>query len=77
MQTTTIAEPVKQTTDYLQVTPVMEAMRSSNDKRPSNSLPEDTQGTIQENAHNFPPVTLYNSHGILKKTDSNSLLGYA
>ena len=77
MQTTTIAEPVKQTSDYLQVTPVMEAMRSSNDKRPSNSLPEDTQGTIQENAHNIPPVTLYNSHGILKKTDSNSLLGYA
>ena len=77
MQTTTIAEPVKQTTDYLQVTPVMEAMRSSNDKRPSNSLPKDTQGTIQENTHNIPPVSLYNSHGILKKTNANSLLGYA
>ena len=77
MQNTTIAEPVKQVADYLQVTPVMEAMRSSNDKRPTNSLPSDTQGTIQENTHNFVPVTLYNSHGILKKTDSNSLLGYA
>jgi len=77
MQTTTIAEPVKQTADYLQVTPVMEAIRSSNDKRPTNSLPEDTQGTIQENAHNIPSVTLYNSHGILRKTDANSLLGYA
>lgn len=77
MQNTTINEPVKQTSDYLQVTPVMEAMRSANDKRPSNSLPTNTEGTIQENAHNFPPVTLYNSHGLLKKTNANSLLGYA
>ena len=77
MQTTTIAEPTKQTAEYLQVTPIMEAMRSNNEKKPTNSLPEDTQGTIQENAHNFPPVTLYNSHGILRKTDANSLLGYA
>ena len=77
MQTTNITEPVKQTTDYLQITPVMEAMRTANDKRPSNSLPTETNGTIQENAHNFPPVTLYNSHGILKKTNPNSLLGYA
>lgn len=77
MQTTAITEPVKQTSDYLQVTPVMEAMRSANDQRPSNSLPTQTYGTIQENAHSFPPVTLYNSHGILKKTNPNSLLGYA
>ena len=77
MQIPTIAEPVKQTTDYLQVTPIMESMRSNNDKRPTNSLPTETQGTIQENAHSFPPVTLYNAHGILKKTDANSLLGYA
>ena len=77
MQTTTIAEPVKQTASYLQVTPVMEAMRSANDKRPQNSLPQDTNGTIQENAHNMPPVSLYNAHGILKKTDANSLIGYA
>ena len=77
MQATTIAEPVKQTSDYLQVTPVMEAMRSANDQRPSNSLPTQTEGTIQENAHNFPPVSLYNSHGLLKKTNPNSLLGYA
>lgn len=77
MQVTNISEPVTQTTDYLQITPVMEAMRSNNDQRPSNSLPKDTQGTIQENAHNIPPVTLYNSHGLLKKTNPNSLLGYA
>ena len=77
MQIPTIPETVKQTASYIQVTPVMEAMRSNNDKRPTNSLPTETQGTIQENAHNMPPVTLYNSHGILKKTEANSLLGYA
>jgi hypothetical protein len=77
MQTLTVSEPVTQIADYLQVTPVMESMRSANDKRPNNTLPIDTQGTIQENAQNIPAVTLYNSHGILKKTNPNSLLGYA
>jgi hypothetical protein len=77
MQIPTIPETVKQTASYLQVTPIMESMRSNNDKRPTNSLPTETQGTIQENAHSFLPVTLYNAHGILKKTDANSLIGYA
>jgi hypothetical protein len=77
MQTTNITEPVTQISDYLQLTPVMESIRSANDQRPSNSLPTNTEGTIQENANNFPPVTLYNSHGLLKKTNPNSLLGYA
>jgi hypothetical protein len=77
MQTSTVTEPVTKIADYLQITPVMESIRSANDKRPSNSLPIDTQGTIQENAQNMPAVTLYNAHGILKKTNPNSLLGYA
>lgn len=76
MQTNTI-EPVKQTNNYTQITPVMEAMRTNNDRRPSNSLPIDTQGTIQQNAEDVAPVTLYNAHGILTKTNPNSLLGYA
>ena len=42
------------------------------------TLPTNTEGTIQENnSHLLPPVTLYNSHGILKKTNPNSLIGYA
>ena len=77
MQVTNIPEPVTQTTDYLRITPIMEAMRSNNDKRPTNSLPKDTYGTIQENAKSIPPVTLYNAHGILKKTNPNSLIGFA
>ena len=74
---TNLAEPVTRTASYLQVTPVMEAMRAANDKREKNMFPVDVLGTIQENATNIPPVTLYNSHGILTKTDANSLLGYA
>jgi len=72
-----ITAPVKQTSSYIQIAPVMEAMRTNNDRRPANSFPVDTQGTIQQNAHAVPPVTLYNAHGILNKTNPNSLLGYA
>lgn len=75
--TTTTTEPTKQTSSYLQLSPVMEAMRSSNDKRPSNTLPINTNGTVQENNSKSIPVTLYNAHGILSKTNPNSLLGYA
>jgi hypothetical protein len=74
---TTTTEPTRQTSSYLELTPVMEAMRSSNDKRPKNSLPQNTEGTIQSNAKNIPEVTLYNAHGVLSKTNPNSLLGYA
>lgn len=74
---TNIIEPVTRTNNYTQLTPVMEAIRTNNDRRPSNSLPIDTQGTIQQNAESVAPVTLYNAHGVLTKTNPNSLLGYA
>jgi hypothetical protein len=77
MQTTNLTEPVKQTASYLQLAPILEAIRANNDRRPSNSLPIDTQGTSQQNAEAVPPVTLYNAHGVLSKTNPNSLLGYA
>jgi hypothetical protein len=77
MQNTTITEPVKQTASYIQIAPVMEAIRLANDKRPKSSLPSETEGTVQENAPNIPPVTLYNAHGIVRKENPNSLIGYA
>lgn len=71
-------QPVKQTSSYLQLAPVLEAIRTSNDKRPSNSLPVNTNGTVQQNNGNsLPPVTLYNAHGIVRKENPNSLLGHA
>jgi hypothetical protein len=70
-------QPVKQTADYLQLTPILEAIRTGNDKRPSNSLPVNTNGTIQDNNSKSIPVTLYNAHGIVRKENPNSLLGYA
>jgi hypothetical protein len=70
--------PVKKTAEYLQLTPILEAIRTNNDKRPSNSLPTNTNGTVQENnGKSLPPVTLYNAHGIVRKENPNSLLGYA
>jgi len=74
---TNLTQPVTKVTNYLEIAPVMNAMKTANDKMPKNSLPQDVMGTIQENAHNIPPVTLYNSHGILTKTEPNTLLGYA
>lgn len=73
----TTIEPVTQTASYIQLVPIIEAMRSANDKRPQNSLPKDTQGTVQSNAKSIPEVTLYNAHGILNKTRPNSLVAYA
>jgi len=71
-------QPVKQTASYLQLTPIIEAIRTSNDKRPSNSLPVDTNGTVQQNnGKTLPSVSLYNARGIVRKENPNSLLGYA
>jgi hypothetical protein len=71
-------QPVKQTAEYLQLAPIMEAIRANNDKRPSNSLPVNTNGTIQQNnGESIPPVTLYNAHGIVRKENPNSLVAYA
>jgi hypothetical protein len=71
-------QPVKQTAEYLQLAPVLQAIRTGNDKRPSNSLPVDTNGTTQQNNGNLlPPVTLYNAHGIVRKENPNSLIAFA
>ena len=40
MQTNPI-ESVKQTADYLQLVPILEALRASNDKLPKNALPQE------------------------------------
>ena len=78
MQTTnTIAQPVTQTSNYTAIPPVMAAMKAGNDHLPKNELPVDELGTIQSNARNIPQVTLYNAHGLLTKSQPNSLLGYA
>ena len=77
MQTEAI-QPVKQTADYLQLAPILEAIRTNNDKRPSNSLPVNIHGTVQQNnGKSLPPVTLYNAHGIVRKENPNSLIGIA
>ena len=70
-------EPVKAVSSYIELAPIIEAMRTNNDKRPKNSLPIDTHGTVQSNAKSLPEVTLYNAHGLLTKTKPNTLLGIA
>ena len=68
-----------QTTENLTsqaVTPLLQAMLAKNDSLPKNSLPVNTQGTIQENADEaaLPSVTLYNAHGILRNSNPNTLI---
>ncbi len=70
-------EPTKTVASYIELAPIIEAMRTNNDRRPKNALPIDTEGTIQSNADPIPEVTLYNAHGLLTKTNPNSLLGIA
>ena len=70
-------QPVEQVSDYIALQPLLRAMDKGNDQLPKNSLPSNTQGTIQENAHPLPPVTLYNAHGIIVKQPPNSLIAYA
>lgn len=70
---------VQPTPTSYQITPLLEAMGLANDKRPKNSLPSDTNGTVQENADQAatPSVTLYNAHGILVNGNPNSLIAVA
>lgn len=71
-------EPVKAVSSYIELAPIIEAMRSSNDRRPKNSLPINTEGTVQSNNDKvYKDVTLYNAHGVLSKKNPNSLLGMA
>jgi hypothetical protein len=71
-------EPVNQAanTSY-QITPLFEAMLQDTDRRPKNSLPLNTEGSMIQEAHLLPPVTLYNSHGLLVKSNPNSLIAFA
>jgi len=77
MQAINTIEPVKQISQYMQIPPVMEAMRANNEHRPNNSFPVDIQGTIQQNTHSIPPIAVYNSKGALIKNNPKTLLGYA
>jgi hypothetical protein len=70
------SEPVKQVNAYIQLSPLMFSLKNSNDSLLKNLLPENTLGTIQENTHLLPSVTLYNSHGILDSKNPNSLIAY-
>ncbi len=71
-------QAVNSVSNYIQLTPVVQAMTVYNNKTPDNALPIDTNGTVQSNNDNaLPEVTLYNAHGLLKNTKPNSLLGTA
>ena len=60
--------------NYTSIQPLMAAMKGNNDQLPKNTLPENTLGTIQENAHSLPTIITYNAHGILNTSNPNSLI---
>jgi hypothetical protein len=70
-------QPVSSINQYENLQPLMAAMKSQTDHLPKNGSPIDDLGTIQENVHSLPSVTLYNAHGILSKDKPNSLIAYA
>jgi len=75
-----IVIPVSKVSNYIELSPLIAAMHASNNHFASNSLPTNTEGTVQQNAEQqaHPKMSLYNSHGILvNNKDPNSLIAYA
>ena len=70
---------VSQVSDSVAIQPLIAAMQSNNNRLPSNSLPVNTEGTIQENAEKAatPEVTLYNAYGVVNRNKPNALIAYA
>lgn len=68
-----------QAVETVAIQPLLASMKSNNDQYPENSLPTNTNGTIQENAEKaaIPEITLYNAHGVLTKSKPNALIAYA
>ena len=75
----TPTSPVTQVSDSIAIQPLIAAMQFNNNRLPSNSLPTNTEGTVQENADKAatPEVTLYNAHGVVSRNKPNSLVAYA
>lgn len=78
MQVTPI-QPTSNVTQYMQLQPLVAAMKADNDQLPKNTLPVDTYGTIQQVAEATakPKLSIYNAHGILSPQQPNSLVAYA
>jgi hypothetical protein len=72
-------QSVQKVSSYIELQPLLRAMNERNNRSPKNSLPINTEGTVQSNAESeaIPNVTLYNAHGILTPTRPNALLGIA
>lgn len=71
--------PVTQVSDSVALQPLIASMQAGSDKLPKNSLPTNTEGTIQQNADKASSldVTLYNAYGVLSRNKPNSLIAYA
>lgn len=65
-----------QVNSYTQLAPLMRSLQSSNDSLPKSSLPSEIPGTVQQDTHLLPPVTVYTNHGKLAASPGK-LLGYA
>ena len=61
----------------MQVSPlnsILQALMQSMDHMPKNSLPIQTNGTVQQNFGTIPSPTLYNAHGIVTPQTPNTLI---
>ena len=77
MQVAPINTTNPQVSNYNATMPLIAFLKQSNDSNPKTSLPTEVPGTVQENTHPIPEVTLYNAHGIINSKRPNSLIGYA
>lgn len=53
---------------------ILNILLNSMDHMPKNTLPIDTQGTVQQNFSSQPTPTIYNAHGIVTPNSPNTLI---
>lgn len=69
--------PINTVAGHSMLQPLMEALKINNNLKPANSLPINTNGTLQQNAKKSINDVTYDSYGRIRITPAKVLLGYA
>jgi hypothetical protein len=69
--------PINTVAGHSMLQPLMEALKINNNLKPANSLPINTNGTLQQNAKKSIHDVIYDSYGRIRITPEKILLGYA
>lgn len=69
---------VRQVSNYVAMQPLIAAIVDVNDNLPKTSLPTESPGSVQQNTHLLPAVSIYDNYGrLVKSQDKGNLIAYA